>query len=135
MPLRLPSPLSQSTELIVTQTIDSALAVHRHLGPGLLEAIYADAMAIELDYRGLKVERQRQVILYFRDRPLRQHRLDMVIAGEVLVELKAVDRLHPVHHAQVLTYLRASRLKIGLLINFKAVLLKGNIKRVILTDP
>ena len=132
MTFRLPSPLTAATEAIVTSVVDSALEVHRRLGPGLLESIYGDALAIELDYRGIAFERERPLPIYYRDHLLRIHRIDMVVMNEVLVELKAVERLALVHQAQVISYLRASQLRIGLLINFNSDRLKGSIRRVIL---
>jgi GxxExxY protein len=132
MKLRLPSPLDAQTEELVTQIIDGAVAVHSALGPGLLERTYADAMTIELDYRGIKFEREREVALFYRGKRLKSHRIDLVVEGTVLLELKAVDRLAPIHQAQVLSYLKASNLRIGLLINFNANWIKGNIRRIIL---
>lgn len=132
MSFRLPSPLSPATEAIVTSVVDSALEVHRRLGPGLLEAIYGDAFAIELEHRRIEFEREKQVPIYYRDRLLRVHRVDLVVMNEVLVELKAVDRLALVHQAQVLSYLRATQLRIGLLVNFNTDRLKGSIRRIIL---
>jgi GxxExxY protein len=132
MPLRVNSPLPKATEQIVTQIIDGAVEVHRQLGPGLLEDIYADALAIELEHRCIAFERQRKVQLFYRERPLRVHHLDLVVENQILVELKAVERLAPIHQAQVLSYLRSSTLRVALLINFNAEWLKGNIRRFVL---
>lgn len=126
------APFSESIERIVHDTIGCALEVHRRLGPGLLESIYADALAIELDIQKLRFQREFEIAIRYRDIPLRSHRVDMVIEGEVLVELKAVERMLPLYHAQVLSYLRASGLRIGLLINFNSHLLKEGIKRIVL---
>lgn len=132
MALRLASPVPPSTEAIATNVIDSALEVHRQLGPGLLEAIYADAMTIELEHRGVRFEREREVLLYYRERPLRVQRLDLVVENVVVIELKAIERLAAVHQAQMLSYLRAANLRPGLLMNFNSAWLKGNIRRIIL---
>lgn len=132
MPIRLPSTLDDSTENVLGRVIGGAIAVHAALGPGLLEAIYADAMAIELDYLGLRFERERVVSLLYRDRPLRTQRLDLVVEGLVLIEVKAIERLHPVHHAQVMSYLKASGLRVGLLMNFNAYLLRDGLRRIVM---
>jgi GxxExxY protein len=126
------SPFSESLERIVHDTIGCALEVHRQLGPGLLEAIYADALAIELDLQKLRFHREFEIAIQYRGIPLRLHRVDLVVEGQVLVEIKAVERMHPLYHAQVLSYLRASGLRIGLLINFNSHLLKEGIKRIVL---
>ena len=132
MPLYLPSPLDDDTEKIVTEVIDCALEVHRQLGPGLLESIYAEALGLELEHRGLCFEREKPVQIFYREKALRMQRIDLIVEARVLIEIKAVDRLHPVHRAQVLSYLLASGLRIGLLINFNNDLLKGHVKRIIL---
>lgn len=132
MSLRIASPLPDETERIVTEVIDAAVDVHFELGPGLLESIYSDAMAIELSRRAIPYERERTLMLFFKTHPLRTQRLDFVVAGQILLELKAVERLAPVHQAQVLSYLKASRLRLGLLINFNSANLKGHIKRFVL---
>jgi GxxExxY protein len=131
MPLRIPSPFPPEFEALVSSVIDGALDVHNFLGPGLLEAVYADAMVVELTHRGLKFERERYVTLSYRGKPLRSQRLDLVVEEQILLELKAVERLMPVHKAQAAGYLRASGLKLALLINFNCDWLRGNIKRII----
>jgi GxxExxY protein len=117
---------------MVSAILDGAGDVHNALGPGLMEKVYSDAMAIELAHRGLKFEREKPVTLTYRGKPLRTHRLDMVVENEVLLELKSVERLMPIHRSQVLGYLRGSELRLGLLINFNAYMLKDQIKRVVL---
>ena len=130
--LRIASPLPAEIEHFATEIVDAAFEVHKELGPGLLESIYGAAMTIELERRSIPFEREREVLLYYKERPLRMQRLDLVVGGAVLVELKAVERLNPTHHAQVLSYLRASKLRLGLLINFNSAVIKGQIRRVIL---
>jgi GxxExxY protein len=125
------SRVSEATDLIVHATIGCALEVHRRLGPGLLEAIYADALAIELDFQKLRFRREFEIGITYRDVPLRTHRIDLVVEGQVLVELKAVERMLPLYEAQVISYLRASRLPVGLLINFNSHLLKAGIRRFV----
>jgi GxxExxY protein len=129
---RVTSALDAETEHLVEQTIGCAIEVHRALGPGYLEGVYGDAMAIELDHRGLKFGREVPVSVKYRDQHLRIHRLDLVVDGKVLVELKSVERLDSVHQSQVVSYLRASKLQIGLLINFNVAILKTGLRRVVL---
>ena len=132
MQMRLPSPLPESTEQLVTAVIGGAIAVHAALGPGLLEGIYVDAMAIELEWRGMQFERERVVHLHYRARPLRTQRLDLVVESQVLVEIKAVERLLLVHQSQVMSYLKASGLRVGLLLNFNSHFLRDGLRRIVM---
>ena len=112
--------------------IGAAIEVHRQVGPGLLEAIYQECMAYELKVRGLKVARE--VTLPVRYKKLEfpaAYRADMIVEDRLILELKAVDILLPVHAAQLLSYLRMSQLKLGLLINFNVSQLKDGIKRIV----
>jgi GxxExxY protein len=130
--LHLNSPLSRELEELVRQTIGCCIAVHRALGPGLLETIYQRAVSYELETSRVPFEREKPIWIVYRGRRLYLHRLDLVISGQLLLELKAVDRLHPVHHAQVLSSLRASELRLALLVNFNVVLLRQGIRRIVL---
>lgn len=132
MPLRIPSPLSNETELLVERVIGCGIEVHRALGPGLLESIYGDAMTIELRFRGLTFERERAVPLLYRGVALRPHYVDLIVEGSVVVELKAIERLRPVHGAQVLSYLHATGIRAGLLMNFNSDYLKNGLRRFVL---
>ncbi len=119
------------TELTIERAIGCALTVHKALGPGYAEGIYHDAYGLELDHNGISFERERPVPILYRGRVLRTHRLDLVIEGRVLVELKAVERLERIHHAQVVAYLHSSGLHVGLLMNFNSALLKSAIHRIV----
>jgi GxxExxY protein len=130
--LRVQSPLPSDLEDIVHRTIGCCVDVHRVLGPGLLESPYSKAAAIELSANGITFEREKEYLVTYRGQPVCQHRIDFVVGGRLLLELKAVDRLTDIHRAQVLSYLRVSRLPVGLLINFNEVVLKNGIKRIIL---
>ncbi len=111
--------------------MDAAMAVHRELGPGLLESAYEHCLVFELSRRGLPVERQKELpIVYQGMRIDAGYRIDLLVGGTIVVELKTLDRLAPVHDAQVLSYLRLANLKIGLLINFHVRLLKDGIRRL-----
>jgi GxxExxY protein len=113
--------------------IGAAVEVHRQLGPGLLESAYESCLERELTVRGLGVERQRIVPVTYRGlRVPRAYRMDFVVNRLVAVEIKAVDRVLQIHEAQLLSHLRLSNLKLGLLINFRVGLLKHGIKRLCL---
>ncbi len=119
----------QLTEVI----IGAAIEVHRLLGPGLPESTYEECVSYELGQRGLSVQRQVSLPLSYKGVALDcGYRLDMVVEGSVVLELKAVDTLLPLHHAQLLTYLRLSGKKVGLLINFNVAILKDGIVRRVL---
>lgn len=113
--------------------IGGAIEVHRALGPGMLESAYEACLEAELRHRGLRVRRQVPCRLRYRDVDLDcGYRMDMLVEGEVVVELKVVERLAPVHVSQVLSYLRLSRLRTGLLLNFNVdALAAGGIKRIL----
>jgi GxxExxY protein len=113
--------------------VDAAIEVHRELGgPGLLEDLYEEALAEELNIRGLAVERQRPIPVVYKGRTLsRPLRLDLKVEGLVLVDGKSADEWHPVFKAQMLTYLRLTKLKLGLVINFGEVHVKDGIYRVV----
>ena len=113
--------------------IGAAIEVHRHLGPGYLESVYEDAPAIEFSLRRIPFERQLPIAVQFKGHPVGEGRLDFLICGRLIVELKAIDELAPIHRAQVLSYLRTTKLTLGLLINFNVKTLKDGIKRVILS--
>ncbi len=116
---------------LTEKIIGCAIEVHRRLGPGLLESVYESALAIELEHCGLKFERQVALPITYRDRPIGDLRMDIVVDKSVILELKSVERLDPLFEAQLLTYLRLSGLKTGLLINFNNRLLHQGIKRLI----
>ena len=117
---------------ITDSIIGGAIEVHRALGPGLLESAYEACLAFELVGHGLKVERQKPLPVVYRDVKLDcGYRLDLLVEEAVIVEIKAVDRLLPVHQAQLLSYLRLSGTRVGLLINFNVKVLKDGIRRMV----
>jgi len=126
------SQMPEATERTVETVIGCAIEVHRRLGPGFLEGVYQDAMIIELDVAGLLARREVPVMLSYRGRPLREHRVDLIVEECVILELKAVDRLDRIHQAQLISYLRATGLRIGLLMNFNTEQLKSALRRVVL---
>ena len=121
-------------DTVTGEVIGAAMVVHRSLGPGLLESAYDACLALEMGRRGLAFERQRRVPLEFLGRQVEDaYRVDFVVESELIVELKSVDSLAPIHTAQLLTYLRLTGLPLGLLINFNVILLKHGVRRVILS--
>jgi GxxExxY protein len=116
---------------IATRIIGAAIEVHKSLGPGLLESAYEECLCNELIQRKLRFERQKALPVYYKGSRLDcGYRLDLVVEGQVILELKANEKLEAIHTAQLLTYLRLSGLKLGLLINFNVITLKDGIKRV-----
>ena len=114
------------------QIVDAAIKVHTVLGPGLLESVYEAALAYELEKRGFKVLRQHPVPVIFEEVHLEcGFRADLLVQDLVVVELKAVEQVHPVHKKQLLTHLRLTGKRVGLLINFNVELLKDGITRVV----
>ena len=112
--------------------VGAAIEVHRHLGSGLLESVYEAALCRELDLRGLKAERQVRIPLEYKSVPLDLSvRLDLLVERLAVVEVKSVDRLLPIHRAQVLTYLKLTSYPLGLLINFNVELLRSGIRRLL----
>jgi GxxExxY protein len=112
--------------------IGAAIEVHRKLGPGLLESVYAKCLRHELDLRGIPFLKSVPVPIIYKDLCVENGLiLDLLVGDRVIVELKAVDALHPVHHAQLLSYMRLSNIPLGLLMNFNVSVLKDGIKRLI----
>jgi GxxExxY protein len=130
--LRIASSLSDDLEKLAHDVIGSCLAVHRELGPGLLEAIYTRAVGIELTARGIPFEAEKPVPVHYRGRPLCHQRLDLFIDKRLVLEIKSVDVFHPIHRAQVISYLRVTGARLGLLVNFNVPVLKHGIRRVAL---
>jgi len=122
-------------ERLATQTVNAALTVHRALGPGLLESAYQECLAIELSLAGLKIEREKVLPLTYRGHSIdNAYRLDLIVNGRLLVELKAIESIQPIHRVQVTTYLKLLKLPLGLLINFNVPLIKDGITRVLNLD-
>ncbi len=114
------------------RVIGCAIEVHRHLGPGLLESAYVDCLCFELGAAGLAFQRQVELPVVYKGMPLAAaYRLDILIANRLVVEVKSVERILAVHEAQLLTYLRLSGHRAGLLLNFNHVVLKEGIRRVV----
>ena len=118
---------------LTEKIIGAAVEVHRHLGPGLLESAYEECLCRELELRGLSFERQKPLPLEYKGIRLDcGYRIDIIAENKVILELKCVDAITPVHEAQLLTYLRLSGLKVGLILNFYVPAIKDGIKRLVL---
>jgi|SRR5712672_1252288 len=122
----------EKLNLITERTIGCAIEVHRALGPGLLEHTYEEAMCVEMDRRRLRFTRQSMFPVSYKGTLIGEHRIDLIVEDAVVVELKSVERFDPVFMAQVLSYLRCTGLRIGLLINFNGRVLRTGVRRYIL---
>jgi GxxExxY protein len=123
----IPDRVNQLSAIIV----DSALTIHRKLGPGLLERIYEECLIYELRSRNLKIESQITLPIEYKELKIDDaYRIDVLVEDSVIIEIKAVETILPVHEAQLLTYLRLTNHRLGLLINFNSPLIKDGIKRV-----
>jgi GxxExxY protein len=122
-------------DALAQQVVSAAIEVHRHLGPGYLESVYEEALAIELKAREVAYVRQPPISVEYKGHAIGEGRADFLVGGELLVELKAVDQLAPIHKAQVISYLKAMQLRLGLLINFNVAVLRDGVQRVVLSVP
>lgn len=114
------------------QIIGAAIELHKTLGPGLLESVYEEALALELEEQGLRVQNQLAVPMKYKSLTFEKgFRLDLLVEDKVIIEVKSVEQLAPVHYSQLLTYLRLADKKLGLLINFNSKILKNDIHRIV----
>jgi GxxExxY protein len=130
--MRRQSFLNPDEEWVMRHTIGCAISVHRALGPGFLESIYQRAMCIELTARGLSYEAERAIRVQYRGVDIPGQRVDLIVGGLIVVELKAVSRFDQIHIGQVISYLKTTGLRGGLLINFRVPLLVKGLKRIVL---
>jgi GxxExxY protein len=129
----MPESTSAERDPLTNAIIGAAIEVHRNLGPGLLESIYEACLVWELRERGVGVEQQVAVPIVYKGHELRiAYRVDLLVERSVIVEVKAVDRLHPLTDAQVLTYLKLSSLNTALVLNFNVALLRDGVRRLVL---
>jgi GxxExxY protein len=119
---------------LTQKIISAAIEVHKNFGPGLLEAVYLNCLSLELEFHGLSFQRELEIPLLYKNRKIdRFLRLDFLVENEIILELKSLETVLPVHKAQLLTYLKLTGKQVGLLINFNVPLLKNGIYRSILT--
>jgi GxxExxY protein len=125
------SVLTPEQDELITRVIGCAIRVHKELGPGFLERIYATALAFELEENGIPFERERSVVVNYRDiLPITGQRIDFIVANSVILEIKAVSRIDPIVEAKMISYLRTAKIKVGLILNFNELLLKDGIRRI-----
>ena len=122
-------------DALARRVIGAAIEVHRVLGAGFLESVYEEALCLELSSYGIQCMRQSIIFVEYKGRPVGEGRLDILVENQLIVELKAVEKLAPIHTAQVLSYLKTTGYKLALLINFNVPMLKEGLKRVVLNKP
>jgi GxxExxY protein len=123
--------LPSEQEAVVTRCIGAGIAVHRELGPGFKEVIYQRAYALELDSRSICFEAEKKIEVVYRSWRIPGQRIDLIVEGVVLIEVKAVPKLKPLHEAQVRSYLKTTDIRVGLLMNFNTPVLKAGLKRIV----
>ncbi len=126
---------NEALEWLIHTVIGAAIEVHRTLGPGYLESVYEEALCVELALREIPFGRQVDVAVQYKGHPVGSGIMDILVSDVLVVELKAVDTLAPIHTAQILSYLKSTKHPVGLLINFNVVVLREGIKRVVLSNP
>ncbi len=124
--------VNEALNKITEKVFGCAIEVQKQLGPGLLESIYEEALCCELRDSGVNYEKQVMVPIIYKGYEIGKYRLDLLVEGEIIVELKSVERIEPLFEAQLLTYLKITGKRLGLLINFNSTVLKNGLKRVIL---
>jgi GxxExxY protein len=124
--------ISAEVERVGRALLEAGLEVHRSLGPGFIERIYEEALCHQLTWRSVSFERQKVIQVLYKNMPLGEQRIDLVVGGLVIVELKAVDKILPLHEAQLLSYLKATNLRLGFILNFNVPLFKNGIRRMVL---
>ena len=126
------APVAADIEAVARQCIDAGIHVHRVLGPGFKEIIYERALCLELNSRGISYESEKPILVRYKTWDIPGHKIDLIVDQKVLIELKAVPKLRSLHHKQVISYLRATGLRLGLLMNFNGPTLKAGLKRIVL---
>jgi len=124
--------VSEQDDPLTRRIISCAIEVHKRLGPGLLEKLYKESMVIEMELCGLKVEKNVKVPVEYRGKAIGEYFIDILVEDAVILELKSVERHDPVFEAQILSYMRLTGKKVGLLINFNSKMVKDGIKRFVL---
>src|SRR5512138_440608 len=123
---------SERDDLLTRRIIACAIEVHKRLGPGLLEKLYKESLVIEMELCGLKVEKNVKVPVEYRGKPIGEYFIDILVEDTVILELKSVERHDPIFEAQILSYMKLTGKKVGLLINFNSKMVKDGIKRFVL---
>ena len=124
-------PIPAEDEELARKVIGAAIEVHRLLGPGFIESIYRRALCHELTLLGIPYEDEKPILVPYKSIQIPGQRLDILVAGRIILELKTVEEFAPIHLAKLISYVKATRLRLGFLINFKTQVLKDGIKRVV----
>lgn len=130
--LSVASTLPEDKEKLISRVIGAAIEVHKQLGPGFLESIYERALCYELESLGIPFEKEVEILVPYKEIAIPGQRLDLVIDNFLILELKAIEHILPIHEAQLLSYMKSTGLKVGLLINFNVKQLKSGIKRMVM---
>lgn len=125
------SSLDPNLEALVTRVVGCLIEVHRNLGPGYIESVYKRATCIELGLRAIPFQEEQCLAVVYKGQAIAGQRLDLLVDRRLILELKAVSHLEPVHASQLVSYLKACDLRVGLLVNFNVVLLKNGLKRIV----
>ena len=128
---RVPSTLPPEIDGVIFQVIGAAIEVHRHLGPGFLESVYQRAVCIEFELRGISFDKKKRIEITYKGQPLHGQELDLLVDGKVVVEVKAISQIEEIHVSQLVSYLKATGMRAGLLINFNKAVLKDGIRRIV----
>ena len=126
------TPIPADVEAVARECINVGIEVHRHLGPGFREVVYERAFCLELNSRGVEFEAEKRILVPYKSWMIAGQKIDLIIQGKVLIELKAVPRLRKIHQQQTISYLKATGLRLGLLMNFNTRLLRDGLKRIVL---
>jgi GxxExxY protein len=124
--------LPEQDDPLTRRIIACAIEVHKRLGPGLLEKLYQEAMVVEMELNGLKVEKNVKIPVEYKGKPIGEYFIDILVENNVILELKSVERHDPIFEAQILSYMKLTGKRIGLLINFNSKMVKDGIKRFVL---
>ena len=128
---RVPTTLPPETEEVMKKVIGACIEVHRHLGPGFLESLYHSALCLELAERGISFEKGKHITVAYKGHQLSDQYVDLLVESCVIVEIKAVAQLEEIHGSQLVSYLKATGLRAGLLVNFNHPTLKAGIRRIV----
>jgi len=126
------APLPERTEWLLSEIVDSGLRIHKSLGPGFFEKIYRNAFCIELRSRGIPFECEKEFVIHYRNEPVGKQHMDLIVEESVIVEIKAVDALAKVHEQQILSYLRSTKIRAGMLMNFGGATLNQGLHRFVM---
>ncbi|MHC5038390.1 MAG: GxxExxY protein [Planctomycetota bacterium] len=129
--MRIDSPLPEDLEDLIQKVIGAAIEVLKNLGPGFLESVYERALCHELEIQNIRFERQKEISIEYKGLEIAGHRIDILIGERLILELKAVEEIAPIHEAQLLSYLKSTELRAGLIINFNVRKLKDGIRRMV----